>query len=107
MKELIEEEEGLLSKKTEGELENRRVELQRGVRALREEIAKQDWDSAISKLCKFAKEKRIKKSLTVSCQSIKNQNAKNVWLTVKLISSNYYIWALSVQLSCSLSVSYL
>ena len=66
MTNLIHEEEELVSKKTEDELERRKIEHKRGVKALRQEIAKQDFDAAIRELCLGSKKNRFRKAHNVS-----------------------------------------
>ncbi|CAB0019164.1 unnamed protein product [Nesidiocoris tenuis] len=62
MSEMIRDEEELHVKKAEQLSERRQIELERGLRAIREEVAKQDFDSAIRDLCHFSKESRYRKA---------------------------------------------
>lgn len=62
---MIRDEEELHVKKAEQLSERRQIELERGLRAIREEVAKQDFDSAIRDLCHFSKESRYRKARQV------------------------------------------
>ncbi|KAF6211991.1 hypothetical protein GE061_012508 [Apolygus lucorum] len=62
MKELIREEEELISRKAEELNESRQLELERGLKAIREEMAKQNFDTAIRDLCQNNKERRFRKA---------------------------------------------